>query len=386
MTRARLAARGSRTALALCFVLLSACSHGCSLARRFWSPAALPEKAEHLIARTGDGWDLSVIHYKPRDRSPGRRPVLLVHGVVTNERNIDYDEKHSLARSLAARGLDVWALSLRGTGESSHASLVGGDHKYDWDFDTYCEEDIPAAIAFVQQRTGAEKIDYVGHSMGGMLYYCVLARGGPAADAIAVGATVGSPVGFRWGPRFTEATQVAALAMSKMPVIKLDGPTLLALPLVSWFPEPMTMLLYNPANIDADIWNGFLAVGVEDESPRLAAQFYRWIREDKFTSRDGAIDYEQRLPATRTPTLVMAGKADQLGFPPLVRRGYDALGGEKEWRLVGIENGARGDYGHMDLLLGESAERDVFEPISRWLAAPHATAPIQSPAAGAITH
>ncbi len=362
-----------RVAATLMLLALTACSNGCSLARRVWSPAQLPERAEHLIAQTSDGWDLSIIHYHPRAPLPGRRPVLLVHGIVTNERNLDYDEQHSLARSLSARGLDVWALSLRATGESAHASLIGGDHHYDWDFDTYCREDIPTALAFVQQHTGAEKVDYIGHSMGGMLYYCVLARGGPAADAIGVGATLGSPLGFRWGPRFTQLSETAALAASKLPVLKLDSITLLGLPLVTWFPEPLALLLYNPANLEESVWSGFLAVGVDDESPLLAAQFHRWIVSDRFTSRDGAIDYEALLPATRAPTLVVAGKADQLGFPPLVRRGYDALGGEKAWLVVGMENGARGDYGHMDLLLGQSAERDVFEPVAQWLAAPHSS-------------
>ena len=294
---------------------------------------------------------------------------MLVHGFITNERNLDYDEKHSLAQSLAARGLDVWALSLRGTGESEHAALVGGKHKYDWDFDSYCEEDLPAAIAFVQQKSGAEKLDYIGHSMGGMLYYCLMARGGPAATAIGAGVTLGAPVGFRWGPRFTQLARAASFAAEKLPLITLDGPTLLALPLVSWYPEPLAMILYNPANMSPDIWNGFLAVGVEDESPALAGQFLRWIDSDKFTSRDGTLDYEKLLAAVKTPTLVIAGKADQLGFPPLVRRGYDALGGEKQFLLAAVENGARGDYGHMDLLLGESAERDIFEPVARFLAA-----------------
>ncbi len=70
----------------------------------------------------------------------------------------------------------------------------------------------------------------------------------------------------------------------------------------------------------------------------------------------------------RTPFLVVAGKLDQLGFPPLVRRGYDALGSEKKrWLLVAEENGASADYGHMDLLLGERAAADVFTPVARWL-------------------
>ena len=56
----------TRGTIALLLGLLSACSHGCSLGRRLYSPLALPEKAEHLTFQTRDGWTLSVIHYKPR--------------------------------------------------------------------------------------------------------------------------------------------------------------------------------------------------------------------------------------------------------------------------------------------------------------------------------
>lgn len=363
MTRAH-ARRG------LCALLLAstACSNACAVGRSIWSPAALPAQAERHVAHTSDGWDLSLLRYTPAHPLPGRRPVLFVHGIVTNQRNLDYDDKRSIVRSFAADGLDAWSLNLRGHGDSTKASVFGGDKKYDWDFDTYCLQDLPAAIAEVKAKTGAAQIDLVGHSMGGLLVYCLLARGGPAASSIGAAITMGSPLGFRWGPRFTLLAGAAASALSKLPVLKLDTPTLLALPLMSWFPEAPALLFFNPANIDPDVWSGFLAVGIEDESPRLAAQFGAWIEHDRFTSRDGAVDYEAALHAVKTPVLVVAGKANQLGFTPLVRRGHDALGGPKGWLLVAEENGANADYGHMDLLLGEKAAQDVWAPMKAWLA------------------
>ena len=354
--------------LALCLWPL-ACSGACALGRAVWSPAALPPEALTLLARTSDGWEIQLIHYAPRSPLPGRRPLLLVHGIVTNVRNLDYDAHHSLARAMAARGIDTWAMSLRGTGGSTHASLFGGDKKYDWDFDTHCTEDLPAAIALVTAKTGSPQLDFAGHSMGGMLLYCLLARGGPPAEAIGAAATLGSPLGFRWGPRFTALAKAGAAAARLLPVVKLDGPTLLALPLISWAPETVGLVFYNPQNLDPAVWSGFLAVGIEDESPRLAAQFGRFLETDRFTSRDGLLDYEQLLRAVKTPVLVVAGKVDQLGMVPLVRRGYDALGGDKEFLLVAEENGATADYGHMDLLLGEQADADVFEPLAQWFAA-----------------
>lgn len=354
--------------LAILLAATASCSGACTLGRALWSAPDLPHEAERSTVRTRDGWDLSLVRYPPGKPAPGRRPVLVVHGIVTNQRNVDYDARHSLVRSLSRAGLDAWSVSLRGHGDSTKASLLGGDKKYDWDFDTYCTEDLPAAIAEVRARTGAAQLDYVGHSMGGMLLYCLLARGGEPAASLGAAATMGSPVGFRWGPRFDQLARLGAAAAGKLPAVKLDSPTLLALPVMTWFPEPAALILYNPANVDPRVWSGFLSVGVDDDSPALAAQFGRWIETDRFTSRDGAIDYEAQLSQARTPVMVIAGKVDQLGFPPLVRRGHDALGGPRRWYLAAEENGASADYGHMDLLLGERAEADVFRPLQEWLA------------------
>jgi pimeloyl-ACP methyl ester carboxylesterase len=345
-----------------------ACAGGCAIGRSVWSPAALPPEAELHLAPTPDGWQLQLIHYAPAKPLPGRRPLLLVHGIITNVRNLDYDAKHSMARAMARKGIDTWALSLRGTGGSTHGSLFG-DHKYDWDLDTFCTLDVPAALAYVSGKTGGGKVDLAGHSMGGMITYCLLARGGEAAQRVGAAVTLGSPIGFRWGPRFTEVAKAGAAAASHLPVVKLDSPTLLALPLLSWAPELIGYIFFSPANVPEQVWTGFLAVGVEDESPKLAAQFSRFLEGDRFVSADGKLDYEALLGAVRTPVLVVAGKIDQLGFAPLVRRGYDALGGPKRWLLIAEENGSSADYGHMDLLLGERADPDVFEPIARWLAA-----------------
>ena len=341
-------------------------SSGCALLRAPWRPPDLPAAAEHLLARTADGWDLSVIHYAPVKPTPFRRPVLLLHGIATNERNLDFDERHSLARWLAARGLDVYAMSLRATGESAGPQLVG-PRSFDWDFDSYVTQDLPAAIALVQAHSGSPRIDFVGHSLGGMILYALLARGGPPAAAIAAAATLGSPTGFRWGPRFTSWARTAAAAGSHLPLLSFTAGTLLFLPTISAYPTIAALIFYNPRNMAPSVWEGFLSVGVEDESPALAAQAARWLAEDRLTSRDGKLDYSAGLQTVTTPILVVAGKVDQLGFPPLVRRGYDALKGPKRWLLVAEENGASADYGHMDLLLGDRAPQDVFLPVARWL-------------------
>ncbi|XP_019164762.1 PREDICTED: uncharacterized protein LOC109160950 isoform X3 [Ipomoea nil] len=50
--------------------------------------------------------------------------------------------------------------------------------KYDWDFDNYLEEDVPAAMEYINAQTKPKdgKLLAIGHSMGGILLYARLSR------------------------------------------------------------------------------------------------------------------------------------------------------------------------------------------------------------------
>ncbi|KAJ8447602.1 hypothetical protein Cgig2_031656 [Carnegiea gigantea] len=50
--------------------------------------------------------------------------------------------------------------------------------KYDWDFDHYLEEDVPAVMEYIrsQSKPKDDKLFAIGHSMGGILLYALLSR------------------------------------------------------------------------------------------------------------------------------------------------------------------------------------------------------------------
>ncbi|KAJ7954146.1 Alpha/beta hydrolase family protein [Quillaja saponaria] len=52
--------------------------------------------------------------------------------------------------------------------------------KYDWDFDHYLEEDVPAAMEYIRAKSKPKdgKLLAIGHSMGGILLYAMLSRYG----------------------------------------------------------------------------------------------------------------------------------------------------------------------------------------------------------------
>jgi polyhydroxyalkanoate synthase len=98
----------------------------------------------------------------------------------SNRFNVDGPGRTSLARDLCLRGYDVWVLELRGAGDSRRQLRVP-PVPYRWTFEDYVQHDVPAALALVRHLTGAEKVLWVGHSLGGMVAYASLLT--PFADA-----------------------------------------------------------------------------------------------------------------------------------------------------------------------------------------------------------
>ncbi|XP_040960139.1 uncharacterized protein [Gossypium hirsutum] len=52
--------------------------------------------------------------------------------------------------------------------------------KYDWDFDNYLEEDVPAVMEYIKDKSEPKdgKLLAIGHSMGSILLYAMLSRCG----------------------------------------------------------------------------------------------------------------------------------------------------------------------------------------------------------------
>jgi predicted alpha/beta-fold hydrolase len=151
---------------------------------RFWqSRLALVDHYDEVVdLRLGDGITVQLRRLQPTVPS-AEPPVLMVHGIAIDHRNLDVLPTVSLPRHLRAAGRDVWLLTLR--------SGMGLPRKQ-WPhirFSRMVRHDLPEAIAEVLRRTGQSQLDYLGFSMGGMLAYAALGRTVPAAT----GAPRGDP-------------------------------------------------------------------------------------------------------------------------------------------------------------------------------------------------
>ena len=81
------------------------------------APGAFPERAV-----ANDGYVLALSRRVPVGQPTGR-PVLLVHGIGANDRNMDLHEGTSLAAWLTSHGRETWSLSPGGTATRSLARV-----------------------------------------------------------------------------------------------------------------------------------------------------------------------------------------------------------------------------------------------------------------------
>jgi pimeloyl-ACP methyl ester carboxylesterase len=321
----------------------------------------LPDERHTAVA--ADGWRLALYRYRPRTDGPGRGPVILCHGLLANRANLDLDERRSLARHLAGQGFDAWVLELRGSGLSRDPSGRRGLARVR--FDDYAEQDVPAAIGAVCKETGWRSVQWVGHSMGGMVLYAYLSHTPDPRVASAV--TIGSPVDF------TVLARTARRTLRLRPLLRFGRvPVGLGIrafvPLLRYVPAEVRRMGILPANLERRDLGDILVNVIEGfGSTRVLHQFGDWVERGTFASLDGARAYGE-LTHLRCPLLVIAADDDLVAPPESVSPAFDrAPAPEKAYRLFGAASGDDREYGHGDILLSDAARRNVFPVITDWL-------------------
>lgn len=291
-------------------------------------------------------------------------PVLVVHGIGIDHRNNDMFDGRSLVRALAARGRDVWLVTLR----SGRSRLSLGERAL-VSFERMARHDVPLAVREVLRRTGHAHVDYVGFSMGGMLLYASLALRTLEEGALRRVAIIGSP-GQVAAPFVLLGKLASVWPLALVPPMPLDLPSRLVAFAAGHLVTPIHRMIIEPKELSARDVAAALTT-IRDIPRPLFQDFARFVRHGHVSVGDVVV-----LPAlahVRVPAVFVAGAGDRVAPPDTVRAGHDAWGAlvpeiEKGWHLASHAGGAFADYGHGDLAFGEHAPLDVFPPVLEHLA------------------
>lgn len=121
------------------------------------------DRDQVFVAGKGGNLVLPLTRYR-RDLAPGQPPVLLIHGFGSGGIQFAHPKlERNLARHLAEKGFDVWVAELR-------TSIALPESFNQWTLDEVAREDIPAIVQHVLDVTDRTQLDVVAHCIGSAMF------------------------------------------------------------------------------------------------------------------------------------------------------------------------------------------------------------------------
>lgn len=281
-------------------------------------------------------------------------PVVLVHGLGANRYNFLLGSDKGLAQYLAEKRFSVFLFEVRGAGNST----LGRKN----DFKTISVSDFALALEKVESLTG--KIPQaVGHSMGGMIIGTYLAN--THSPKIRAAVIVSSPARFHKGLllyRVMARFPRASVGISRLPYEELAR---FFSPLLGE-KSPYLGLGYAEGTIEGSILRDGARKAVDKPPRELVNDFSSFVSNDCICKNGNS--YIENIKYAKTPLLILAGARDEIAPSESVRLWFELAGSDdKEFIVVSRANGFSVDAGHIDILLGNYALREVYPIIERWL-------------------
>ncbi|HMV76473.1 MAG TPA: alpha/beta fold hydrolase [Leptospiraceae bacterium] len=326
-------------------------------------------KGEIFQPVTEDGWKITVEHFLPKPGSPKRKyPAVFLHGIVENRKVYSLNGDKSFVKNFTDSGYDVWTFDLRGKKEADDSSWFFGKRTYNYSFDEHCRYDADTALNFILKASGTDKVNWIGHSMGGMVMYMRI--GTMNENRVANLVTLGSPFLFPFPSWKLKIQKKAGFFTPLFWVIpsgffsRIMGYT--GLPMMN--EQYLSSMYWYPPNLGEENEKELFKYGIDDESPKLLAQFAESLGEWSYRSKDGKTDFTENLRNIHIPALLVAGRRDHMGSPYQVRYVYDRISSrDRTMMVIGRTEGKSEDYGHVDLVISKDSVKDIQMPIIEWL-------------------
>ncbi|XP_021850225.1 uncharacterized protein [Spinacia oleracea] len=247
--------------------------------------------------------------------------------------------------------------------------------KYDWDFDHYLEEDIPAVMEYIRAESKPKdgKLFAIGHSMGGILLYGMLSRCGYEGKDPGLAAVVTLASSLDYTTSKSSLKMLLPLAnpaqILNVPVVPLGAMLSAAYPFSSSPPYVLSWLnnlisaedMMDPELLKKLVLNNFCTI-----SAKLLLQLTTALQEGGLRDRSGTFFYKDHLQKNSTPVLALAGDQDLICPPEAV---YDTVKAIPEnmvtYKVFGQPGGPH--YAHYDLVGGRLAVEEIYPCIVDFL-------------------
>ncbi|KAL0924541.1 hypothetical protein M5K25_005379 [Dendrobium thyrsiflorum] len=246
---------------------------------------------------------------------------------------------------------------------------------YDWDFDNYLEEDLPAAMEYIREHSMVKdsKLLTIGHSMGGILLYALLSRCASQRSKCGLAAIVTLAASVDYTTSKSSLKLLLPLAdpaqALNVPVVPLGALMTAAYPLssrppyvLSWITSQVSaqdMML--PELYEKLVLNNFCTIPA-----KVILQLTSAFREGGLRNRTGNFSYKDNLHKCDVPVLALAGDQDLICPPEAVYETVKLIPESKvSYKVFGKPDGPH--YAHYDLVGGRLATNEVYPCIINFL-------------------
>lgn len=319
---------------------------------------------EDIKIVTPDHWKIALYRYTSTALGASlpqkKHPVLLLHGIASNHRVWDFGhEDLSFARHLASRGYIVYSMDLRGRCGSDGPHTGRGKQ---WSIDDFLLCDLPAATEYIIEQHGTEKLHWVGHSMGGILGFFYQIR--HKAANLHSFTTFASALNYTYSTINHFRSWLDCIsAMQYFPVPQFWRPMQPFAGLNTFW----NRFLWNPENMRPEIGQAIIREMIEPIAVNEWNQIKLISAAEGMPRLSGGFPHRADDRRIQVPVLMLAGDRDWLCALDGVEWTMDQLQCEKKLIVFGKEYGSATHYGHMDLVCGISAPREVWPKAVEWI-------------------
>ncbi|KAL4363974.1 hypothetical protein GQ457_04G012110 [Hibiscus cannabinus] len=235
--------------------------------------------------------------------------------------------------------------------------------KYDWDFDHYLEEDVPAAMEYIKDMSKPKdgKLLAIGHSMGGILLYAMLSRCGYEGkdSELASVTTLASSLDYTSSKSSLKLLLPVAepAQVLNVPVIPIGPLIAAAHPFATNPPYILSWLspqISAPDMMQPKLFEKLAMENFETVPAKLLLQLATAFHKGGLRDRSGTFFYKDHLSKSKVPVLAIAGDKDLICPPDAV---YETAKLIPEplitYKVFGEPDGP--NYAHYDLVGGRRA-------------------------------